>query len=460
MLARRREPRGRRGARRLPAQPRGAGGAAREHVRLPGRRRRRRCRPTGRSSPSSPTTRTPSTRPTIAANRDEWLREWSDVTSPVNRGRRLAMSHAAAPAARPWPAVAAVPVLVLGVFFVLPVSGMLARGLLAGRHLRPRRRRSRCWPGRGCTGCCGSRVWSAAGGDAWSRCCSGCRPRTRCTGCAFPGRDAASARRCWCRSCCRPSWSASRSGSCSARPGRWASSASTAPPAAIVAGLVFFNVAVVIRAVGAAWESPRPAAGRGRGRAGREPGPGVPHRHAARAAPGDRVGGQRGLPVLRDRVRRRADPGRAALLLGRDRDLPAHHQPARPAGRRRALDPAAGRGRPGCWCVAGRLRAVPDPGVARRRRRARRPARGDVPALLVDACSLLVLVAAPIATLVVRVAAGRRRLGPGQLPRADHQRHRTRRCWSRSPTRWSPRCAPPSTRPGCRCRWGCWSRRR
>ncbi len=46
-----------------------------------------------------------------------------------------------------------------------------------------------------------------------------------------------------------------------ARAARSASSASTGRAAAIVAGLVFFNVAVVVRAVGATWESldPRPA---------------------------------------------------------------------------------------------------------------------------------------------------------------------------------------------------------
>ena len=44
------------------------------------------------------------------------------------------------------------PVLVLAVFFVLPVSGMLGQGFCRRRQLRPRRRCSRCWPGRGPTG--------------------------------------------------------------------------------------------------------------------------------------------------------------------------------------------------------------------------------------------------------------------------------------------------------------------
>ena len=56
-------PDGRRGRRRLAAVARGAGGAADEHVRLPGRRRRPSCRPTGRRTPSSPTSRSASTPP-------------------------------------------------------------------------------------------------------------------------------------------------------------------------------------------------------------------------------------------------------------------------------------------------------------------------------------------------------------------------------------------------------------
>ncbi len=60
-------------------------------------------------------------------------------------------------------------------------------------------------------------------------------------------------------------------------------------PVAILMGLVFFNVAVVIRTVGAAWERPRPSPGGGRRRARGDAGPGLPHRHPAGAAPGDRL---------------------------------------------------------------------------------------------------------------------------------------------------------------------------
>ena len=71
-----------------------------------------------------------------------------------------------------------------------------------------------------------------------------------------------------------------------------------------------------------------------------------------------------------------------------------------------------------------RERPAPTPTVvARLRGRARRPATTDVPAVLVTLLALL-LVAVPIATLVagsLRVDGG---WGLGQLPRADHHRHR------------------------------------
>ena len=61
---------------------------------------------------------------------------------------------AGASASPRWPLV---PLPVLGVFFVLPVAGMLAARLLARRRASTSAACSRCWPGRGCTGCCGSR---------------------------------------------------------------------------------------------------------------------------------------------------------------------------------------------------------------------------------------------------------------------------------------------------------------
>ncbi len=114
--------------------------------------------------------------------------------------------------------------------------------------------------------------------------------------------------------------------------------------AAIIAGLVFFNVAVVIRVVGAAWESldPRPA----EAAAALGASPSQVFRTVTLPAlrPGGRVRGERRVPLLRDVVRRGAHPGRAALLERRDRDLPAHHAAPRPAGGRRAEHRAAARG--------------------------------------------------------------------------------------------------------------------
>ena len=57
------------------------GGAARAHVRLPGRRRRRRCRRCGRSRASSRRDPSRSTRTEIAEHRDDWLAEWRDVVT-------------------------------------------------------------------------------------------------------------------------------------------------------------------------------------------------------------------------------------------------------------------------------------------------------------------------------------------------------------------------------------------
>ncbi len=61
-----------------------------------------------------------------------------------------------------------------------------------------------------------------------------------------------------------------------------------------------------------------------------------------------------------------------------------------------------------------------------------------------------------------RQPAGRRRLGTRELPRTVRTPSPVRRCSSRSPTPWSPRCGPPSTRPGWPCSsavWWPWSSR-
>ena len=154
--------------------------------------------------------------------------------------------------------LAAVPLTVLGVFFVLPVTGMLARGLwvdgsfdpagVADVLTRPRVQRV---------------LWFTCGPPWRARCCrsrSASPRRTRSTGSGSPAVGWP-AECYWSRSCCPPWWSASPSASCSATAVPWGSWDSTRSPVAIIAGLVFFNVAVVIRVVGTTWETldPRPA---------------------------------------------------------------------------------------------------------------------------------------------------------------------------------------------------------
>ena len=158
-------------------------------------------------------------------------------------------------------ALALVPVAVLGVFFVLPVVGMVARGLLAGRHVRPRQASLEVLGRR--AGAPGAVVHALVRLRRYGalRRCSACPRRTPCTG--WTSRAAG-----WCAPLLLvpfvlPTVVVGRGlpPAARARAGRWGSSASTRPRLAVVAGLVFFNVAVVVRAVGASWESldPRPA---------------------------------------------------------------------------------------------------------------------------------------------------------------------------------------------------------
>ena len=112
--------------------------------------------------------------------------------------------------------------------------------------------------------------------------------------------------------------------------------------------------------------------------------------------------------------------GGVPLRDRRDRDLPADHQRLRPPGGRRAVAAAARWSWSALLLTAQRLRAVPDPTVSRSDRptapaRSRRPAGArDDPAR----CWLYV--AAPDRHARRRVAARRRRLEPGELPRPHH----------------------------------------
>ena len=161
-----------------------------------------------------------------------------------------------------------------------PRAGAGAGGLLraAGRRhgrprlrrrrpVRPRRGGSRCWPGRARTGCCGSRS-GRPGSPRCRACCSGCRRPTSCTGCASRCRDLI--RALLLVPFVLPTvvvGVAFRQLLGESGPLGFLGLDGT--PVAIIAGLVFFNVAVVIRAVGATWESLDAAPGRGRGRARR-----------------------------------------------------------------------------------------------------------------------------------------------------------------------------------------------
>ena len=170
-------------------------------------------------------------------------------------------------------------------------------------------------------------------------------------------------------------------------------------PVAIVAGLVFFNVAVVIRVVGSTWESldRRPA-----------------EAAAALGASPWQVLWTVTLPALRPAIVSAASvvflfcatAFGVVLTLGGLRYSSVETEIYLLTTNLLDLQAAAALSILQLVAVtlllvlAARLRAVPDAGVARVVARPRRPERGDGPALASTAL-LLVLVAAPLATLVV-----------------------------------------------------------
>jgi thiamine transport system permease protein len=170
-------------------------------------------------------------------------------------------------------------------------------------------------------------------------------------------------------------------------------------PLVIVAGLVFFNVAVVVRSVGSAWESmdPRPAQAAA----------------ALGASPGQ-VLWTVTLPALRPAIVSAASvvflfcatAFGLVLTLGGLRYATVETEIYLLTTNLLDLRAAAALSLlqilvvVGLLVVAQRLRAVPDPTQARTLARVPRPGTGDLPALAVTA-ALTVLVAAPLATLLV-----------------------------------------------------------
>ena len=168
--------------------------------------------------------------------------------------------------------------------------------------------------------------------------------------------------------------------------------------AAIVAGLVFFNVAVVIRAVGAAWESldPRPA----EAAAALGAGPAYVLRTVT-------------LPALRPAIVSAASvvflfcatAFGVVLTLGGLRYSSVETEIYLLTTNLLDLQAAAALSIvqllaiTALLLVTGRLRAVPDPGLARSTGRPRRPSAGDWPGLVATGVVLL-LVGAPVAALV------------------------------------------------------------
>lgn len=291
--------------------------------------------------------------------------------------------------------LALVPVLALGVFFVLPVSGMLARGLWPDGSFdpgavlevlgRPRVHRV-VW----------FTLWSASVGTAVAV-LLGLPAAHALHRLDFPGRGVV--RAALLVPFVLPTvvvGVAFRELLGEAGPLGFLGLDGT--PVAIVAGLVFFNVAVVIRAVGASWEALDPRPGEAAAALGASP------FQVLRTVT---------LPALRPAVVSAASvvflfcatAFGVVLTLGGLRYSSVETEIYLLTTNLLDLQGAAALSIvqlvavTALLVVTGRLRAVPDPSTARVVARPRRPARGDWPSIA-STVLLLVLVAAPIATLV------------------------------------------------------------
>ncbi len=170
-------------------------------------------------------------------------------------------------------------------------------------------------------------------------------------------------------------------------------------PVAIIAGLTFFNVAVVIRAVGAAWESLDPRPGEAAAALGASPAQvfrtvTFPALRPALVSAATVVflfcATSFGVVLTLGGLRYSSVETEIYLLTTQLLDLQAAA----------ALSIVQLLAITALLVLVGRLRAVPDPTVERRTARPRRPGRQDVGQLALTAVALA-LVAAPVLTLLV-----------------------------------------------------------
>jgi thiamine transport system permease protein len=291
---------------------------------------------------------------------------------------------------------ALIPVLVLGVFFLLPVSGMVSRGFVQRGHLdiegvlsvlrRPEIRRAAWFT-----------IWSSTAGTAIA-CALGLPAAHVLYRLSFPGRT-------WIRAAVLvpfvlPTVVVGVAFELVIGPnGPLGSLGLDGTPWAIVAGLVFFNASVVIRIVGGAWESLDPRAGEAA---------------AALGATPFQVFRDVTLPALRPAIVSAATvvflfcatAFGIVLTLGGLRYSSIETQIYLLTNDLLDLQAAAALSVLQMLVVillllaAARARRTPDGSVARSRARLRRPTYGDLPALTATFL-LLVLVVGPLASLAV-----------------------------------------------------------